>query len=509
LRPAPDLAAGHGVSRALRADLPFRHVALVLSGGGALGAYEIGVLKVLERLALAPELIAGVSSGAFNAVAWVAHGGRSAALERVWLTLRPSSIGMRWITLLVRALGVVIAVFAALEAFLTLAGSPELGVLGVLGGRNPRHVFAVSVGLDAAAWVLVAAAGLVLIVLSRRAEEWIARATPLTDPERWHLRLGWVLVAGAVVHVFTVVTALPWPHRFSATALAFGFLAWLANRPGASGERLRSLLLRLLPESGGRGLWGSAARRRVLEGLVAEGEASRLVAGAPRLAVGALAVDSGRMCHFVSGFEPTDEFRARVTEALGEVIAMREPAEVLRAAVASSAIPGIFEPVRIGERDFVDPGGFSNQPLHAAIAAGADAAIIVLLAPSEGPPPAREARNLIELGGRLLEIANWRDLQVELRSLPPEWTRAAPALPPVQAVPDAHGAPVAPRAPNAPLALEPPAAPARVCVVEPRSPLPGGVMDFSPAHAAELIRRGEEDAWKALERAGWLADTRI
>ena len=31
-----------------REDLPFRRIALVLSGGGALGAYEVGVLKVLE-----------------------------------------------------------------------------------------------------------------------------------------------------------------------------------------------------------------------------------------------------------------------------------------------------------------------------------------------------------------------------------------------------------------------------------------------------------------------------
>src|SRR5207249_10850048 len=63
----------HPRGRALRADFPFRHVALVLSGGGALGAYEVGVLKVLERLGLAPALVAGVSSGALNAVAWVAH----------------------------------------------------------------------------------------------------------------------------------------------------------------------------------------------------------------------------------------------------------------------------------------------------------------------------------------------------------------------------------------------------------------------------------------------------
>jgi hypothetical protein len=431
---------------------------------------------VLERLALAPALVAGVSSGAFNAVAWVAHGGRCAALERVWLTLRASNVGIRWVTLLVRVLGVLMILFAGLEMFLTLAGSPELGVPHLIGRRDPARTFATSVVLDAAAWGLVAGLGISVIALSRRAEAWIARATPLSDPERWRLRLGYLLLAGTVAHVVTLVAALPWPHRFSATALAFGFVAWLANRPGFGGGRPRALLLRLLPEAGGRGLWGAAARRHVLEGLVAEGDATRLTAAPARLAIGALAVDTGRMCHFVN-FEPAPEFRARIEEALGEVIVVRGSEEVVRAAVASSAIPGIFEPVRIGQRDFVDPGGFSNQPIHAAIAAGADAAIIVLLAPSGGPPPTPPARNLFELGGRLLEIANWRDLQVELRSLPAEWSGAQ--------------------------------APARVCVVEPGEALPGGVIEFRPGRAAELIRRGEEDAWAALERAGWLSAAKV
>jgi hypothetical protein len=34
-------------------------------------------------------------------------------------------------------------------------------------------------------------------------------------------------------------------------------------------------------------------------------------------------------------------------------------------------------------------------------------------------------------------------------------------------------------------------------------------MDFGPARAAELIRRGEEDAWGALERAGWLSAAKV
>jgi hypothetical protein len=40
--------------------------------------------------------------------------------------------------------------------------------------------------------------------------------------------------------------------------------------------------------------------------------------------------------------------------------------------------------------------------------------------------------------------------------------------------------------------------------VEPQSVLPGGIYGFSPLNAAELRRRGERDAWRALGRAGWI-----
>src|SRR2546428_10708606 len=111
--------------RRLRQQWPFRRVAVVLSGGGALGAYQVGVLRVLEAVGLRPSIVCGLSVGAINAVAWVAHDFRTGALERVWARVGPSSIGLRWTTLTLRALGLLIAVVAALELVLTLVGSDE------------------------------------------------------------------------------------------------------------------------------------------------------------------------------------------------------------------------------------------------------------------------------------------------------------------------------------------------------------------------------------------------
>jgi NTE family protein len=46
--------------------LPFECVALVLQGGGALGAYQAGVYEALAEANIDPDWVAGVSIGAIN-----------------------------------------------------------------------------------------------------------------------------------------------------------------------------------------------------------------------------------------------------------------------------------------------------------------------------------------------------------------------------------------------------------------------------------------------------------
>ena len=47
--------------------LPFECVALLLQGGGALGAYQGGVYEALAEANIHPDWIAGISIGAINA----------------------------------------------------------------------------------------------------------------------------------------------------------------------------------------------------------------------------------------------------------------------------------------------------------------------------------------------------------------------------------------------------------------------------------------------------------
>jgi NTE family protein len=46
---------------------PFEQIALLLQGGGALGAYQAGVYEALSEAGVQPDWVAGISIGAINA----------------------------------------------------------------------------------------------------------------------------------------------------------------------------------------------------------------------------------------------------------------------------------------------------------------------------------------------------------------------------------------------------------------------------------------------------------
>ena len=65
---------------------PFECIALLLQGGGALGAYQAGVYEALSEAHLAPDWVAGISIGAVNAalIAGNAPSARVEKLREIW-----------------------------------------------------------------------------------------------------------------------------------------------------------------------------------------------------------------------------------------------------------------------------------------------------------------------------------------------------------------------------------------------------------------------------------------
>ncbi|HXP30212.1 MAG TPA: patatin-like phospholipase family protein [Stellaceae bacterium] len=80
-------------TRTALARLPFECVALLLQGGGALGAYQGGVYQALSEAGIHPNWVAGISIGAFNSaiIAGNPPETRVDTLRRFWegLTARP------------------------------------------------------------------------------------------------------------------------------------------------------------------------------------------------------------------------------------------------------------------------------------------------------------------------------------------------------------------------------------------------------------------------------------
>ncbi len=67
-----------------------RPLAYVLPGGGALAAYQVGVLDALTSAGLQPDRLIGVSAGAMNAALFAWSGDTEAVrrLERIWANVR-------------------------------------------------------------------------------------------------------------------------------------------------------------------------------------------------------------------------------------------------------------------------------------------------------------------------------------------------------------------------------------------------------------------------------------
>lgn len=99
MRPDSEAAAPRVVRRIrerAERDAPTRpkRVAFVLSGGGSLGALQVGMLQALFEEGIEPDLLVGTSAGAVNA-AWVAglpHSEGVKELEAIWCGLRRQDI---------------------------------------------------------------------------------------------------------------------------------------------------------------------------------------------------------------------------------------------------------------------------------------------------------------------------------------------------------------------------------------------------------------------------------
>lgn len=141
----------------------------VLSGGGSLGAVQVGMLQALAANGIEPDLLVGTSAGAMNA-AWIASHGTSAdsltRLAAIWTSLRRADIFPIDVRLAVRGLLGLSSAVSSTHRLRALVAA-QASVDRVEDAQLPLHL--VAADLLSGASVLISAGSLVDGVLASAA----------------------------------------------------------------------------------------------------------------------------------------------------------------------------------------------------------------------------------------------------------------------------------------------------------------------------------------------------
>src|SRR3954453_17306120 len=128
---------------------------VVLSGGGARGAYEAGVLMAFQDAQVPTHIIAATSVGSINAASYAAEAdglvGKAEPLVKAWLELTPATLGIDWSRYIFLLTGL-IAASAGIGNFLW-QWTTERGIF--LHAHHPKVT-----------WLALAAAGIAILLLS-------------------------------------------------------------------------------------------------------------------------------------------------------------------------------------------------------------------------------------------------------------------------------------------------------------------------------------------------------
>ena len=387
--------------------------AIVLSGGGARGAYEVGALLAFQDAGLPSHIITATSVGSMNAASYVAHSknsvGNAEPLVETWHSLIPPAVGIEWTSYAWRLAGLVAA----------SAGFGNL-ILYLLSERG----LSIHLHEPALTWLTLGLAGTVLLLLYDylpyigyvlrvffRGSSW--------KPERRKTILsvfanvtfwGFVVVVFRSLHVPTRLAEFIRLHPVvavcAAAVLVLGvvlYRLWFAPLSLLLHQFLR------LPLRGG--LFTNYERGRLLRERVTS---EQLRASPIRLVFTATDLETGKARYFSN--TPPERLAADPgadARFVAEEVATVE--DLLRAVVASSAMPIVYEPVPLEGRLYTDGGIVTNQPVRPAIRLGADVLFLVMV---NAPVNQRAtARTFIDVGLRSLSILMRQSLMTDLKIL--------------------------------------------------------------------------------------------
>jgi predicted acylesterase/phospholipase RssA len=357
-------------------------VGVVLSGGGARGSYEAGVLMAFQDAQVPTHIIAATSVGSINAASFAAHAeglvGKAEPLIDAWLELTPATLGIDWSRYIFLLAGL-IAASAGIGNFLWL-WMQEHGIF--LHAHHPKTT-----------WLALGVAGISILLFADKLSyvgyvglKYLRKRDWEPDWRKTWISIGAnVLVWGFIV-LFVAFTYIHLPldgnGSYSMTPhvpmvfailIALGLYRLLQDPLSKLSHRFLRMPLRT-------GLFPNFDRIKFLRARIPD---DKLRNSAIRVIMTATDIQRGLARFFSNATVETlvndpgahEEFIRREVES---------PQDLVLAAVASSAYTFAYEAVTMDGRLWTDGGIMTNQPVLPALRLGADVLFLVLIAPLEG-----------------------------------------------------------------------------------------------------------------------------
>ncbi len=475
------------MSAAKRPKVFSSRTGVVLSGGGARGAYEAGVLMAFQDAQVPTHIIAATSVGSINAASYAAEAqgyvGRAEPLVKAWLELTPATLGIDWSRYIFLLTGLV-AASAGIGNFLW-QWTKERGIY--LHAHHPKLT-----------WLSLGAAGVAILLLADKLSYIAYVLLNFFRKRRWEpdYRKAWVSLGGNMlvwgfVVVFLAFTHIHLPinggriYEFSAPlpALMALLLAWgvyklLQNQL----SKLSHLFLRMPLRTG---LFPNFDRIRFLRARISQKKlrrsAIRVIMTATDLTCGAARYFSNKPVDvLVKDPGAHEEFIRREVE---------KPQDMVLSAVASSAYTFAYEAVEMDGRLWTDGGIVTNQPVLPALRMGADVLFLVLIAPLKGDGNTGPVKTFLDVGVQAVDILISKNFKSDIAMLSSINRLCTVYAAEMGVLPEE-------------LELEIGKQRYRYMKffnIAPENPLPAGALDFDSEIVCPVIVQGYRDACKVIE----------
>lgn len=388
-------------------------IAVVLSGGGARGAYEAGVLLAFQDARLPTHIVAATSIGSINAASFAGHSqtlvGNAEPLVASWLEVTPPAVGIFWTRYVFMLAGLIAA---------------TAGLGNLIRALSVRSGFYFHLTQPELTWLMLTLAGLALLLLYDDFPYVFYVLANLVRGQAWKpikKKVILSLVANGLVWTFIwmffaraqlyvsgreVLDFSPQAKALAAAGALLGLVLWWFLRDPVSTASHKALRLPLRS-----GLFPNFERTRFLRSRI---PMEQLRNSPMRVIMTAADVEAGRESYFSNtsrevlaadpGADPAFVLRE-----------IRETDDLLKAVVASSAFPFVYEAVPMQERSWVDGGIVANQPIRPALRLGADLIFLVLVAPRSQEQV--KISTFLDVGVRAIDILMSQNLKTDLKIL--------------------------------------------------------------------------------------------